>query len=70
MIFKNTLTSYYPDNQGKSNGETGSDVERILAFGELGIKDPLEYKKSWETVLRKAQKIEEKYNKATSKNES
>jgi len=61
-IFKNTLTSYQPDSEGKSNGETGSDIERILAFGELGIKDPIDYQDSWENVLKRAEKIESDYN--------
>ena len=69
-IFKNTLTSYHPDEKGISEGETGSDIERILAFGELGIKDPIEYKKPWKTTLNNAKQIEEKYNNITSKNES
>jgi len=69
-IFKNTLTSYHPDEKGRSDGETGSDIERILAFGELGIKDPIEYKKTWKTTLNNAKQIEEKYNNITSKNES
>ena len=60
-IFSNTLTSYEPDKEGISNGETGSDIERILAFGQLGLKDPIKYKYSWETVLNKAKKIESEY---------
>ena len=54
MIYKNTLTTYFPDSKGKSNGRTGSDVERILAFNELGMKDPGLYTKSWESVLEYA----------------
>ena len=60
-IFSNTLTSYEPDKEGISNGETGSDIERILAFGQLGLKDPIKYKDPWETVLDKAKKIESEY---------
>ena len=61
QIFRNTLTSYTPDKDGVSFGETASDVERILAFHELGIEDPLKYKKSWEEVLKNAVNIENKY---------
>ena len=62
-IFKNTLTSYQPDSKGKSNGKTGSDIERILAFSKLGLKDPIDYQDSWENVLKRAEKIESDYNK-------
>ena len=34
-IFKNTITSYAPDKNGISNGKTGSDIERILAFNAI-----------------------------------
>ena len=60
-IFKNTLTSYAPDKDGISDGKTASDVERILAFHELGMVDPIRYKKSWEEVLKNALKIQERY---------
>lgn len=55
-IFSNTCTSYDPDEQGRSNGKTGSDVERILAFEKLGRRDPLEYVDSWEHVVEQARK--------------
>ena len=61
-IFKNTITSYEPDNNGISNGKTASDIERILAFNELGIQDPLKYKTSWNEVLKHALDYEKKYN--------
>ena len=61
-IFKNTITSYEPDNNGISNGKTASDIERILAFHELGIQDPIEYKTPWRDVLKHALNYEEKYN--------
>ena len=53
-IFKNTITSYEPNIDGTSNGNTGSDIERILAFNKLNLKDPLKYKYSWEDVLKTA----------------
>ena len=62
-IFKNTLTSYQPDSKGRSNGKTGSDIERILAFDKLGLKDPIDYKNKWEIVLKNAKKIQSEYNK-------
>ena len=63
QIFKNTLTSYQPDEEGKSDGKTGSDIERILAFDKINMKDPIEYKDSWNTVLKNAKKIEKEYKK-------
>lgn len=57
-IFKNTITSYSPDENGISKGDTGSDIERILAFNELGLTDPIKYHNSWNEVLDNAKKIE------------
>jgi len=51
LIYKNTLTTYFPNTKGESSGKTGSDVERILAFNEIGIKDPGLYTEDWETLL-------------------
>ena len=56
IVFSNTLTSYAPDEQGRSAGLTGSDVERVLAFDELGLRDPLDYQRPWDEVLRDAKK--------------
>ena len=53
-VFKRTITSYAPDEDGRSHGGTGSDVERILAFHAIGRKDPVEYVKPWEDVLEDA----------------
>ena len=60
-IFKNTLTSYSPDNNGISSGKTASDIERILAFHEIKMIDPLQYQRSWEEVLENALKSEKNY---------
>ena len=57
-VFRRTITSYQPDEQGRSDGSTGSDVERILAFHAIGRKDPVEYTTSWEEVLANALEIE------------
>jgi 7-cyano-7-deazaguanine synthase len=60
-VFKRTLTSYQPDDEGRSDGSTGSDVERILAFHALGREDPIEYTTPWEEVLANALEIERKH---------
>lgn len=60
-IFRNTITSYSPNGEGVSNGKTASDVERILAFNEIGLKDPLKYQTSWENVLEYALNSEKNY---------
>ena len=60
-IFANTNTSYNPDEQGRSSGKSGADVERILAFNQLGRKDPVEYVDTWENVLEGALQLEEDY---------
>ena len=57
-VFANTSTSYNPDSQGRSSGTSGADVERILAFHAIGRKDPVEYVKTWEDVLRGALKAQ------------
>jgi len=62
-IFKNTITSYYPDENGVSRGDTGSDIERILAFNKLGLTDPIKYHSSWDEVLENAKKIETNFKK-------
>ena len=54
LIYSNTLTTYSPDKNGKSDGMTGSDVERILSFNEIGIKDPGLYNKKWSELLEYA----------------
>jgi 7-cyano-7-deazaguanine synthase len=51
VILKNTLTSYNPDDEGRSSGKSGSDVERILSFHSLGLEDPIQYIKPWNEVL-------------------
>jgi 7-cyano-7-deazaguanine synthase len=61
IVFANTITSYNPDNFGRSSGTSGSDVERILAFHAIGRNDPVQYVKPWEDVLRNALSIETKY---------
>lgn len=60
-VLSNTITSYNPDNHGRSSGKSGSDVERILAFHAIGRKDPIEYLEPWEDVLRHALQIEKEF---------
>ena len=60
-IFRNTNTSYNPDHKGRASGTSGADIERILAFNELGIPDPARYTKSWKTVLKNALYIEKQH---------
>ena len=67
-IFSNTITSYNPDSEGRSSGKSGSDIERILAFHEIGRKDPIEYIDSWEHVLDNAIITEKKYRDEDYKN--
>jgi 7-cyano-7-deazaguanine synthase len=54
QVYGNTCTSYLPDSNGRSHGLTGSDVERILAFHQLGLVDPLEYQQPWADVVAEA----------------
>jgi len=66
-VFRRTLTSYQPDEDGRSDGTTGSDVERILAFHAIGRKDPVEYIKPWDDVLADALVIEQEHKDAAYK---
>ena len=60
-IFSRTITSYQPDDEGRSDGRTGSDIERILAFNAIGRRDPVTYIDPWEEVLSNALRTEKKY---------
>ena len=60
-IFANTNTSYNPDEQGRSSGKSGADIERILAFNAIGRKDPVPYVDDWSKVLEHAIKIEKEH---------
>ena len=53
-VLRNTNTSYAPTSEGKADGGTGSDVERILAFHAIGRVDPVEYVEPWDVVLANA----------------
>ncbi len=60
-ILGSTITSYNPDEYGRSSGRSGSDIERILAFHEINRIDPIEYVDSWESVLENALKVQAEY---------
>ena len=60
-VFANTMTSYLPDAEGNSSGLTGSDVERILAFNQLGVQDPISYAAPWQDVVQKALDFQAEY---------
>ena len=62
VVLRNTITSYNPDEQGRSSGKSGSDVERILAFHAIGRIDPIEYQQPWDVVLEHALRVEMHYN--------
>lgn len=62
QIFANTCTSYLPDESGRSHGLTGSDVERILAFQQLGLVDPLEYQRPWAELVAEALRLAAEYS--------
>jgi 7-cyano-7-deazaguanine synthase len=66
-IFRNTCTSYLPDEQGVSRGLTGSDVERILAFHRCGLVDPLPYSIPWEQAVAQALELEDQHREAREK---
>jgi len=61
-VFRNTWTSYQPDELGRADGRTGSDVERILAFDAIGRIDPVEYRDAWKEVLSYAKLAELKFH--------
>ena len=51
-VMKRTSTSYQPTEDGKADGKTGSDVERVEAFLNLGLTDPIEYRDGWDETVR------------------
>lgn len=56
-VLSNTITSYNPDSEGRSSGKSGSDIERIEAFINIGRKDPIEYQEPWEDVVEYAKSL-------------
>ena len=53
LIYSNTLTTYSL-KEWKIRWNDRSDVERILSFNEIGIKDPGLYNKKWPELLEYA----------------
>ena len=60
-VFSNTITSYNPDEMGRSSGKSGADIERILAFHAIGRKDPIRYVEDWEKVLENALQVKSEH---------
>ena len=60
-IIGNTITSYNPDELGRSSGKSGADIERILAFHEIGRVDPIKYVEPWESVLENALRLKNEF---------
>lgn len=56
-VMRRTSTSYQPTEDGKADGRTGSDVERVEAFLKLGLVDPIEYKDGWEKTVEYVQNL-------------
>ena len=60
-VLANTITSYNPDEEGRSSGKSGSDIERVLAFHAIGRQDPITYQDAWENVLEHALMVESQF---------
>lgn len=59
-VIGNTLTSYNAE-KGISTGTSGSDIERIEAFINIGRKDPIPYELGWEETVKRAKEILNRY---------
>lgn len=57
QILSRTITSYNPDELGRSSGKSGADIERLEAFINIGRKDPIKYQQPWEEVVIHAKSI-------------
>lgn len=65
-VYKRTNTSYKPYPSGNSDYRSASSVERIIAFSQLGIPDPVQYEDetgpvSWEVAKSHALRVEEEF---------
>ena len=56
-IFRNTNTCYNPNTFGQSCGKCGSCIERIEAFMNIHVEDPIDYVEDWLEVREYAKKI-------------
>ena len=65
IVFRNTNTSYNPDDSGRSSGKSGADVERILAFHSIGRKDPVQYIEGWDSALSGAQSAQSEHEESS-----
>lgn len=66
-IYKRTNTSYKPYPSGNSDYKSASSVERVEAFIEIGLPDPIQYEDetgtvSWETVKKHVKSTLMNYN--------
>jgi 7-cyano-7-deazaguanine synthase len=59
-ILKNTSTTYKPTPDGKSEGKSSSDIERIEAFINIGRTDPAAYTKPWQEIVSHAMSVLDK----------
>jgi 7-cyano-7-deazaguanine synthase len=66
-VLGNTSTSYAPTAEGLADGRTGSDVERILAFYEIGRVDPVTYVGGWDAALEYALSEKDKWESSNAK---
>jgi len=65
-VYRRTNTSYKPFPSGNSDYKSASSVERILAFAELGVADPVQYEDetgtvSWEVAKAHALQVEKDF---------
>jgi len=65
-VYKRTNTSYKPYPSGNSDYKSASSVERIIAFAQLGVADPVQYEDEtglvdWEVAKAHALKVEEDF---------
>jgi 7-cyano-7-deazaguanine synthase len=65
-VYKRTNTSYKPYPSGNSDYKSASSIERVEAFIQLGIPDPVIYEDengiaSWEKVVKHVSKVIEGY---------
>ena len=65
-VYKRTNTSYKPYPSGNSDIFSASSVERIIAFAQLGVADPVQYEDEsglvdWEVAKAHALKVEQDF---------
>jgi len=60
-IFNNTNTCYNPNSNGESCGKCGSCQERLLAFNELGVVDPVLYSSDYNDLIKNVLESEKNF---------